>query len=161
DEPQLELLRGLDPRSWIAVPLRSRGKMLGSIAFVRSESGRRYGPAEKEVALEVVDRAATSVDNCMLYEELVRAGRHKDDFLAMLGHELRNPLAAIQYSVALSKTLPERAAWANDTISRQVDHLARLVDDLLDVSRITRNAIELKKETVDLNDVVKRAVGTS
>ncbi len=88
------------------------------------------------------------------------ADRRKDEFIAMLSHELRNPLAPIRYAlqVIAAAPLPERAAHAFGTVSRQVNHLVRLVDDLLDVSRITRGKIELRRQPVTLASVVDRAV---
>jgi signal transduction histidine kinase len=97
-------------------------------------------------------------------EELAEADRRKDEFLAMLGHELRNPLAPILNAVQLLR-LPSLAdpelQRARDVIDRQVGQLARLVDDLLDVSRISRGKITLRKEPIDLALVLARAVETS
>ncbi|MFA7386849.1 MAG: PAS domain S-box protein [Thiohalobacteraceae bacterium] len=95
-------------------------------------------------------------------EELAIAHRQKDEFLAMLAHELRNPLAPISNSVQLLKIQgPEQREqslpWAIDVIDRQVGQISRLVDDLLDVARITRGHIELRPEYMDLNEVVVRA----
>jgi signal transduction histidine kinase len=87
--------------------------------------------------------------------------QHKNEFLAMLAHELRNPLAPIRNAVQWLRlrcpTDPE-TRWAQDVIDRQVQHLTRLVDDLLDISRITRGAIRLRKEPVDIDTLVARAV---
>jgi PAS domain S-box-containing protein len=98
-------------------------------------------------------------------EEALREADHrKDEFLAMLAHELRNPLAPIQNAVQILKRtgLDEtRSAWCRDVIGRQVEQLIRLVDDLLDVSRISRGKIELKKEPLDVAAIVQRAVETS
>jgi PAS domain S-box-containing protein len=94
-------------------------------------------------------------------ERLREADRRKDEFLAMLAHELRNPLAPIRNAVFLLKrvaTDEPRIAWCRDIIERQADQLTRLVDDLLDVSRITRGKIELKPEPLDVADIVQRAV---
>ena len=94
-------------------------------------------------------------------EEALRdADRRKDEFLAMLAHELRNPLSSIQnaaYLVRHASLPPERSAWAKDVIVNQVKHLARLVDDLLDVARITRGKIELRTDQIDLAKVLHRA----
>jgi PAS domain S-box-containing protein len=95
---------------------------------------------------------------------LREADRRKDEFLAMLAHELRNPLAPIRNAVQILKRagLDEtRSAWCRDLIDRQIEQLARLVDDLLDVSRITRGKIELRKEPLDVAVIVQRAVETS
>ncbi len=87
------------------------------------------------------------------------ANRAKDEFLAMLGHELRNPLAPIVTAVHLLR-LQGRSGRELDVIDRQVGHLTRLVDDLLDVSRITRGKVELKREMIELAEVVSRALET-
>lgn len=96
---------------------------------------------------------------------LKEADRRKDEFLAMLGHELRNPLAPIRSGLHVLQRLAvfenEKARQICDMMDRQVDHLIRLVDDLLEVSRITRGKIELKKKRVDLATVIKQAVEIS
>ncbi|HYE74351.1 MAG TPA: ATP-binding protein, partial [Blastocatellia bacterium] len=97
-------------------------------------------------------------------EALKDADRRKDEFLAMLAHELRNPLAPIRNAVHILKkqeTLATDLQWARDVIGRQVDQMTRLVDDLLDLSRITRGKIELRKERVELRSVVNDAVESS
>ncbi|MFL6200432.1 MAG: ATP-binding protein [Thermoanaerobaculia bacterium] len=94
-------------------------------------------------------------------EELVAADRRKDQFLAMLAHELRNPLAPIRNAVELMRqveTVDPSFQPAREMVERQVKHLARLVDDLLDISRITHGNIRLRKEIVDLGTIVQRAV---
>lgn len=91
---------------------------------------------------------------------LREADRHKDEFLAMLAHELRNPLAAVNNAVTVLKLSPDEGSrnWASDVVERQVRQLARLVDDLLDVSRITSGKIRLRKEHVDASTVLDQAV---
>ena len=95
-----------------------------------------------------------------LEEQLRHATRQKDEFLATLAHELRNPLAPIRYATRLMKpgTPPEMAADARRMIDRQLAHMARLLDDLLDVSRITRGTLEIRRDTVDLRAVLTHAV---
>jgi signal transduction histidine kinase/CheY-like chemotaxis protein len=91
--------------------------------------------------------------------EAEAASRNKDEFLAMLGHELRNPLAAIALALGLTRTRGKDLGGRELTIvERQVKHLLRLIDDLLDVSRISRGGIELKKERLEVADVVTRAI---
>ena len=97
-------------------------------------------------------------------QALKDAARRKDEFLAMLAHELRNPLAPIRNAVEVQKLAnldSSRLAWCNDVIERQVEHLIRLVDDLLDVSRISRGLVELKKEPLEIHDFIQPAVETS
>jgi len=94
---------------------------------------------------------------------LKEADRNKDEFLAILAHELRNPLAPINNAVEIMRRRPledPQLTWARDIVARQLGHLARLVDDLLDVSRITRGAITLAREPVQVATVVTRAIET-
>jgi PAS domain S-box-containing protein len=94
-------------------------------------------------------------------EALVQADKRKDEFLAMLGHELRNPLGAIRHAVRISEDAlddPASRQWASGVIDRQTAQLARMVDDLLDVERINRGRIELRLEPLDLATVLARAV---
>ena len=100
-------------------------------------------------------------ENVETAEALREAGRRKDEFLAMLGHELRNPLAPIRNAVQILRQAGHDEALletARDMIDRQVSHLARLVDDLLDVSRISRGKILLRKERLDLTELVRDTV---
>ncbi|QKT04063.1 PAS domain-containing protein [Ectothiorhodospiraceae bacterium 2226] len=98
-------------------------------------------------------------------EQLAVADKRKDEFLAMLAHELRNPLAPIQNAVQLLRmrreTLDDTTRWGLDIIARQGDHLTRLVDDMLDVARITRGRIALQKQALALEDLVQGAVEAS
>jgi PAS domain S-box-containing protein len=122
---------------------------------IRDQSGRVYriaGITEDVTEAKKVEGALREAD------------RRKDEFLAMLAHELRNPLAPIRNAAQIIKLLgpaDPNLQLAGETIDRQVAHLARLVDDLLDVSRITRGKIELHTETVELAAVIARSVETS
>jgi PAS domain S-box-containing protein len=94
-------------------------------------------------------------------ENLEEQGRHLTEFLAMLAHELRNPLAPIRNALgimAINRELPPQVAWSRDVIERQTTHLTRLVDDLLDVSRITRGKFSMHTDTMDINVAVERAL---
>src|ERR1700704_2302801 len=96
-------------------------------------------------------------------QALKAADRHKDEFLAMLAHELRNPLAPILNAVQLMRMKPiadPQLSWSRDVIERQLSHLTRLVDDLLDVARITRGRINLSQEPTELAVLIARAVET-
>jgi CheY-like chemotaxis protein len=98
-----------------------------------------------------------------LYAELREGGRRKDEFLAVLAHELRNPLAPIRNAVEImrrSSLSDPQLVWSRDVVERQVKHLTRLVDDLLDVSRITRGNINLSREPVAVATIVARAIET-
>jgi signal transduction histidine kinase len=93
-----------------------------------------------------------------LLSDLESANRAKDEFLAMLGHELRNPLSPIVTALELMKLHRDGGDSERRVIERQVEHLVRLVDDLLDVSKITRGKIELKREVIELAEIVNNAV---
>jgi signal transduction histidine kinase/ActR/RegA family two-component response regulator len=96
--------------------------------------------------------------------ELMEADTRKTEFLALLAHELRNPLGPIRHAVKILRARapsPDELQWATSIIDRQTEHMTRLVEDLLDVSRITRGTIELRRERVDLATVVKAAVEAS
>ncbi|MCC2670636.1 MAG: tmoS, partial [Armatimonadetes bacterium] len=139
--------------SFLAVPVFARGQVIGVFNFITAESHRRYGPGDVEIAEDLARRAGFAVDNARLFHEVEEAGKAKDRFLAMLGHELRNPLAPIRNAVsAMSKrTAPDAALERHRAIiERQAGHLSRLVDDLLDVARVTRGKIELQRQAVDL-----------
>ncbi|MET0553932.1 MAG: ATP-binding protein [Vicinamibacteria bacterium] len=97
-------------------------------------------------------------------EALRLADRQKDDFLATLAHELRNPLAPIRHAARISRmprATEEQVAWSHGVIERQVEHMARLLDDLLDASRITRGKLELRRERLSLNESLAAAVETA
>ncbi|MFL5330404.1 MAG: ATP-binding protein [Gemmataceae bacterium] len=116
---------------------------------------------------------ANAIAICMVVTDLTEQKEHqilqdtsrrKDEFLAMLAHELRNPLAPIRNAVALLELPslpPETLVYSREIIRRQAEHLSRLVDDLLDVSRITLGKVKLQKTAVDLADVIARAIETS
>ena len=151
DEDHLQIIRKLGLRSYIGVPLPGRDGTLGVISFVASDSGRHYGPDDLRLAQDLANRAAVAVENARLYEKMKEADRRKDEFLATLAHELRNPLAPIRNALQLmarSSGVDHEAERA--MAERLVTHLARLVDDLMDVARISRGRIELRKEVVEL-----------
>jgi PAS domain S-box-containing protein len=160
DNEHRRLLAELDPVSLIAVPLIMRDKAVGVMSFVRCQPQCRYSIADLELACELARRVAVSGESARLYAELKEAQRQKDDFLAMLAHELRNPLAAIAYANEVSKLTDTSGNGATATIDRQLANLCRLLDDLLDVSRITRDKVQLKREPADGIELARRAVAT-
>ena len=164
DQDHLRILRELGLKSYLCVPLRVRGKNLGAITFVGGESGRRFDTTTLRVAEDLAHRAAVAVENARLYQQVREADRRKDEFLAMLAHELRNPLAPIQNALQIMR-MPgvetSIAGKARDMAERQMHHLTRLVDDLLDVSRVVRGKVQLRPEVVELQSVVTRALETA
>jgi signal transduction histidine kinase len=110
------------------------------------------------------ERARTQLELRRLADDLAEQDRRKTEFLATLAHELRNPLAPIRNGLQLMRRStgdPAALARVQDIMDRQLDHLVHLVDDLLDVARITRGQIELKRDWVDLGEVLRTAVDTS
>jgi PAS domain S-box-containing protein len=159
DRPeQLALIRGLGLVSAMVVPLSARGRVIGAISFVSAESRRRYGAADLAIAEELSRRASYAIENAMVVSELALATRKKDEFLAMLGHEMRNPLAPIVTATALIRARGSATARELDILDRQAKHLTRLVDDLLDITRITSGKLSLQRARVQLADVLAQAV---
>ena len=149
------------------VPLVAEGRVVGGLAF--TINGRHDWTADERAFLGVVaNQTAQAFDRAQLLEDeraatqaARTADRKKDEFLAMLGHELRNPLAPILTALEIMDFKGvEGGRRERDVISRQTHHLVRLVDDLLDVSRVARGKLELRKQRVGLAEVLQRAVET-
>jgi signal transduction histidine kinase/CheY-like chemotaxis protein len=172
----------LPVRSYLAVPVVSRsGRVLGGLFFGHPEPGVFTERTERIIA-GVAAQAAVAMDNARLYEyaqksacerdallqseraarvKAERLSHTKDEFLAMLAHELRNPLAPISSSASLLSMQfanEPRICQTSTIISRQVRHMSRLIDDLLDVSRVTRGLVKLKLGVIDFRDVVAGAL---
>ena len=151
------LVEELRTRSLIVVPLQGRGRILGALTLARSDAMSQFNFDDLQIAVDLGKRAANAIENYRLFNELRIADRQKDDFVAMLAHELRNPLAAISYAAQLMAVSPEDSDSALAIVGRQVAQLSTLINDLLDVSRITRGKIQLKKEGIDAKTLVERA----
>ena len=142
-------------------PLVTRGRVRGTLVLAMGPSRRTLAGADLDLAESIASRAATALDNCLLYEEIQRADQRKNEFLATLSHELRNPLAPMRTALHMLRSGsydPERGRSLLETMDRQVAQMTRLVDDLLDISRITRGAIELRRETLDVCAEVRHAL---
>lgn len=172
----------LPVRSYLAVPVTLRsGETIGGLFFGHSEVGIFTERVERLI-VGIAAQAALGIDNARLYEQAQKAAsereallvreragrthaeqmnRMKDEFLAMLAHELRNPLAPIASAADLLGFLykdDKRIRDASAVIGRQVTHLTRLVDDLLDVSRVTRGLVTLNNQLIDFRSCVTGAV---
>ncbi|HSN20898.1 MAG TPA: response regulator [Usitatibacter sp.] len=144
-----------------AFPLTTRGKARGVLLLAMGPSARHLAGHDLSLADNLAGRAASALDNCLLYEEIQNADRRKNEFLATLSHELRNPLAPLRSALHMLRTQPldpQRIAPLLQTMDRQVAQMTRLVEDLLDISRITRGAIELRRETLDVSSEVRHAL---
>jgi len=168
-------------RSAIMVPLILEGDVVG-VVQVMADAENVYWPADLELLEGISLLLAVALENTRLYalaqdeieerrrteetlrqaeEHLREANLHKDEFLATLGHELRNPLNPIRSAIELLRrkgTTDPDQEWGHDLIDRQVSHLARLIDDLLDVSRISQGKLELRLRPVEVNDVMVRCI---
>ena len=137
---------------------RKDGALLDvSIAVSPIEDTRGIIVGASKITRDITERKRTEA-------ALLETDRRKDEFLATLAHELRNPLAPIRQAALLSRAEGATEAqkrWSHDVISRQVHHMSLLLDDLLDVSRITRGTLELRLEMASLRDIVDAAVETA
>jgi len=155
---------GATDTSYLCCPLIARGHNLGVIVFLSALRSSDFSDEDVALAQDLAGRAALAVDNARLYQEVQEHDRRKDVFLAMLGHELRNPLAAMCNSLEVMRM---RGAWdspnaeALSVLYRQTKHQARLIDDLLDVSRITQGKVQLRTDHVELTRIAALAVETA
>ena len=148
----------------LALPLRDRDRVFAVLLLTRKRAGPGYAPADVAMFESLAWRAGIALVNARLYAQIERADQQKNRFLSMLAHELRNPLAPIRSAVDVLRLCgdsPTDIEWARDVIDRQVNHLIRLVDDLLDVSRITLGKIRLQIEPLEAADVVTAAIEIS
>src|SRR4051812_18665475 len=168
----------LPVRSYLAVPVKSRsGEVLGGL-FLGHPDTARFQPRDARLVEGVAAQAAIAIDNARLYESaqaklatreraeasLRDSDRRKDEFLATLAHELRNPLAPIRQAVTISQNPAATEAqknWSHEVITRQVQHMSLLLDDLLDISRITRGTLELRRKRTQLANVIESAIETA
>ncbi|HEY8410148.1 MAG TPA: ATP-binding protein, partial [Pyrinomonadaceae bacterium] len=162
-EPMVQLVKSLGLRAYACNPLIAGGRLLGTLSFA---SRRRDSFEREEIEfLETISHYVTlAYERLRLIDRLREQDQRKDEFLATLAHELRNPLAPIRNGlelIRLSKGSRATLEKATAIMHRQIDQMVRLVDDLLDVARISRNKIELRKERVELASIVRNAVETS
>ena len=147
----------------IVVPLTTRaGRAMGYIQCAEKAAGR-FDDDDRAVLTQMAQMASVALENSRLYNEIRTSDARKDEFLATLAHELRNPLAPISNSLQVlrAETDHARATDSRAVIERQDAQLVHLVDDLLDVSRVSRGKLELRRRRVLLSDVLGAAVETS
>ena len=170
DPEVAKLVEGLGLRSAIRVPLVARDRVLGSIAFWKADGSRPYAGPDLRMAEDLAHRAAFAIENARLYREAQDAVGARDEFLSIASHELRTPLTPLQLSLqrllasANGKQMLEHIS--TDELRRslmrwdkQVHRLSTLIDNLLDVSRISAGRLDLKPEAVDLVEVAREIVG--
>ncbi len=168
NEKHLNHLRGRKMKSAMVVPMLARNRTLGVISFIAAESNRQYTKSDLALAEDLAHRAAYAIDNALLYRDAQRAiaraeeaNRLKDEFLATVSHELRTPLNAIIGWAHLlrSKKFDEpTSARAMETIERNAKSQARIVEDILDVSRAITGKLRLEVQPVLPGSVIEVAL---
>ncbi|MGQ0508380.1 MAG: ATP-binding protein [Myxococcaceae bacterium] len=171
DPTRRAYVRKLGIHSFVCVPLTSRNKVLGALTLAYADSERRYGDADLALAEDLANRAASALDNALLYREAQAAVQARDSFLSVASHELNTPLTSIKLNFeslgrALSQLAPEHLAPLKaDTklqaVERQLSRLTGLVRDLLDVSRITTGVMKLEPAPVEFISLVREVVARS
>jgi PAS domain S-box-containing protein len=164
------LLKALSAQSAIIVPLVNRGDVFGAISFIFTDAARSYNLAEIALTQDFGRRVSTAVDHALLYataQEAQRnaemASRAKDRFLAMLSHELRTPLTPILFSSSIlieDPSVPEGIREHLRVIVKNAELEARLIDDLLDITRISRGKLHLSFGIVDAHEVLRAVLET-
>ena len=160
DDRHLELIRGLDLRSYICVPLKLRDEVIGALTLVSSTPGRNYDDADADLAEELARRAAVAIDNARLYSAAQearvaaeQANAAKSEFLAMMSHELRTPLNAISGYAELLETgvrgelTPEQVADVH-SIQRSQSHLLAIINDMLNFAKLEAGRVQFSYVTV-------------
>jgi PAS domain S-box-containing protein len=163
DADHLTIMRELQIRSALIVPMIARGRTLGALTLISSGSGRRYDEADQALAMELATRAAIAIDNAQLYRSALAASESKSAFLATMSHELRTPLnAIIGYQSLLAEGIDGRL---NDPqliqlarIRSSADHLLGLIDEVLTFSRVDAGKEMVRREEVQLAPIVAEAL---
>jgi signal transduction histidine kinase len=160
DAEHLRVIRTLGFRSAMVVPLSARGKTLGAITFVAAESGRRFGAADLAMAEELGRHAGLAADNARLYDEAQRAIRARDEVLAVVSHDLKNPLEAVTLSASLLLRTPEspRVRRYAEALQRSASRMDRLIRDLLDLSSMDAGKFRVEVRPEGLGGIVEEAI---
>jgi signal transduction histidine kinase/ActR/RegA family two-component response regulator len=163
DDPKVQLVKSFGIRAYACNPLLAADRLLGTLSFA-SRSRDQFDAEELEFLATITRYVTVAYERLRLVRELRETDRRKDEFLALLAHELRNPLAPLRnglHVMRLAGDNPEAATQLRAMMERQLAHMVRLIDDLLDVSRISRNKMELRRSRVLLSDVISNAVETA
>lgn len=161
-DEQLGLFAAADrPCSAMVVPMTVRGRVLGTITLVSTESGRSYGQKDLDLARELAARAAAALDNALLYEQAVVANRAKSDFLAVVSHELRTPLNAIAsyaevLQLGIDGPITRGQAAQIRGIRANAQQLAEIIDQILTYSSLGREPDEARRQRVSVGALLRR-----
>ena len=160
DDPKAQVVRAFGIRTYVCNPLIANGQLLGTLSF-GSRSRDQFNDDELEFIETITNYVTVAYERMRLLSQLNERDRRKNEFLAMLAHELRNPLAPIRNAVqylSLKGLHDPDVSWAREIIDRQVTNLVHLIDDLLEISRITLGKIQLHNELVNLSSILSHAV---
>ncbi|WP_088256676.1 PAS domain-containing protein [Fimbriiglobus ruber] len=162
DDPRVQLVKGFGIRSYTCNPLLAGNHLLGTLSFA-SRTRDAFDPDAEEFLRTICRYVTVAYERLRLVRELRDSDRKKDDFIALLAHELRNPLAPIRNGLQVVRLSEDRGVRERSQamMARQLTHMVRLIDDLLDVSRISRNKMELRRGRIPLADVISSAVETA
>jgi PAS domain S-box-containing protein len=163
DDKRVGLMRALRLTSCVCVPLTTNQRAFAALTLATAESGRRYDTEDLRFVGDVASRAALMIDNARAYDALRRASGVKDEFLATLSHELRTPLNAIlgySHMLRAGMLTPDKLPRTFETIERNTMSLTKIVEDILDVSRVVSGKMRLNMQPVELPLVVHDAVAT-
>ncbi|MEP6593754.1 MAG: ATP-binding protein, partial [Acidobacteriota bacterium] len=163
DDEHRRILTALSLSSYICVPLVSSTGTFGALTFVFAESNRHYGDRDVAFALDVASRASMAIENAFAYRRASEANRVKDEFMATLSHELRTPLNAILgYAQLINQGIytGNHQASAMGVLTRNAEALRQIIDDVLDVSRITSGKLRLRIQPVRMEDILGNAIAT-
>jgi signal transduction histidine kinase len=160
DDEVERLLAAVDPRSFMGMPLLTHGHVIGSIVLISSRKDRRYTARDLHLGEQVAHHAALAIENAVLYEKAHRATQARDLALGVVAHDLRNPLGAILMAAGHQYRAPGpdgRAQKTWETIQRTAARMSRLIDDLLDVSRIEAGQLSVQRGRIPAQQVLLEA----
>jgi signal transduction histidine kinase/ActR/RegA family two-component response regulator len=159
DADVLRIIRSLGLVSALCVPLKIGGRPAGAMTLISAESNRHFGATDLALAEELARRASVAIDNARAYREAKEANRLKDDFLATMSHELRTPLNAILGWSSMLRTRPGvDVKKALETIERNARAQVRLIEEILDISRIMTGKLRIDRRALDLASVVRASI---
>jgi len=156
-----EMLRAAGLRSMIVVPLLARGQNLGALTFATAASGPHYSSLDLAFAEEIAHRAALAIDNARLYQHATRATRTRDELIAAVSHDLKNPLATMVMTAELlarSEAPDEKRRRWVESLRRSADAMKHLIEDLLDIARIEAGRLTIEEQRCAVGPLLAEAL---